>query len=162
MKEAAVVKTEAAEPESAGEVTEAAASAEAAENGAPEAWTDATLAAESSDAASAPAENLDEISDGARAESMPEGAPESCASGEKTSAKAGILLLLALLTIIAAAAFFCSSLRLATLIVCVFTALGCLVSIQYAKKNLGGMSGDIAGYGILWGELMGVFSLMLC
>ncbi len=82
--------------------------------------------------------------------------------GEKTGAKAGILLLLALLTIIAAAAFLCSSLRLATLIVCGFTALGCLVSIQYAKKNLGGMSGDIAGYGILWGELMGVFSLVLC
>ncbi len=161
MKEAAAVKTEAGEPESAGEATEAAAATEAAENGAPEAWTDAASAAESLHAAS-PSENLDEISDGARAESMPDAAPESCASGEKTGAKAGILLLLALLTIIAAAAFFCSSLRLATLIVCLFTALGCLVSIQYAKKNLGGMSGDIAGYGILWGELAGVFSLVLC
>ena len=83
-------------------------------------------------------------------------------ASEKTTAKNGIFLLLALLLIITAAAFFCSSLPLATLIVCGFTALGCLISIQYAKKNLGGMSGDIAGYGILWGELMGVFSLVLC
>ena len=83
-------------------------------------------------------------------------------ASEKTSAKNGIFLLLVLLLIITAAAFFCSSLPLATLIVCGFTALGCLISIQYAKKNLGGMSGDIAGYGILWGELMGVFALVLC
>ncbi len=83
-------------------------------------------------------------------------------ASEKTTAKNGIFLLLALLLIITAAAFFCSSLPLATLIVCGFTALGCLVSIQYAKKNLGGMSGDIAGYGILWGELSGVFALVLC
>ncbi len=81
---------------------------------------------------------------------------------EKTTAKNGIFLLLALLLIITAAAFFCSALPIATLIVCGFTALGCLISIQYAKKNLGGMSGDIAGYGILWGELMGVFALVLC
>ncbi len=99
------------------------------------------------------AESADATSDGVRAES---------ASDEKTSAKAGILLLLVLLLIITAAAFFCSSLRIATLIVCGFTALGSLVSIQYAKKNLGGMSGDIAGYGILWGELCGVFALVLC
>ena len=88
-------------------------------------------------------------------------ATEAVAS-EKASAKNGILLLIALLLIITAAAFFCSSLPLATLIVCGFTALGSLISIQYAKKNLGGMSGDIAGYGILWGELMGVFALVLC
>lgn len=99
------------------------------------------------------AESVGATSDGVRAES---------ASDEKTSAKAGILLLLVLLLIITAAAFFCSSLRIATLIVCGFTALGSLVSIQYAKKNLGGMSGDIAGYGILWGELCGVFALVLC
>ncbi len=99
------------------------------------------------------AESADATSDGVRAES---------ASDEKTSAKVGILLLLVLLLIITAAAFFCSSLRIATLIVCGFTALGSLVSIQYAKKNLGGMSGDIAGYGILWGELCGVFALVLC
>ena len=89
-------------------------------------------------------------------------ATTEAAASEKASAKSGILLLVALALIITAAAFFCSSLPLATLIVSVLTALGSLASIQYAKRNLGGMSGDIAGYGILWGELMGVFALVLC
>ncbi len=89
-------------------------------------------------------------------------ATTEAAASEKASAKSGIMLLIVLLLIITAAAFFCSSLPLATLIVSILTALGSLVSIQYAKKNLGGMSGDIAGYGILWGELMGVFALVLC
>ena len=89
-------------------------------------------------------------------------AAAEAAASEKASAKSGILLLVALALIITAAAFFCSSLPLATLIVSVLTALGSLASIQYAKRNLGGMSGDIAGYGILWGELMGVFALVLC
>ena len=89
-------------------------------------------------------------------------ATTEAAASEKASAKSGILLLVALALIITAAAFFCSCLPLATLIVSVLTALGSLASIQYAKRNLGGMSGDIAGYGILWGELMGVFALVLC
>lgn len=80
----------------------------------------------------------------------------------KASAKSGVILLLVLLAVITALAFWCSSLWLATLIVSAATALGSLLSIQYAKKNLGGMSGDIAGFGILWGELIGVFALVLC
>lgn len=81
---------------------------------------------------------------------------------DKVSAKSGMILLLVLLAIITGLAFWCSSLWAATLIVSAATALGSLISIQCAKKNLGGMSGDIAGFGILWGELMGVFALVLC
>lgn len=83
-------------------------------------------------------------------------------ASKKASAKSGVILLLVLLAVITALAFLCSSLWLATLIVSAATALGSLISIQYAKKNLGGMSGDIAGFGILWGELIGVFALVLC
>ncbi|CDA92382.1 cobalamin synthase [Firmicutes bacterium CAG:238] len=83
-------------------------------------------------------------------------------ASKKASAKSGVILLLVLLAVITALAFWCSSLWLATLIVSAATALGSLISIQYAKKNLGGMSGDIAGFGIIWGELMGVFALVLC
>lgn len=83
-------------------------------------------------------------------------------ASKKASAKSGVILLLVLLAVITALAFWCSSLWLATLIVSAATALGSLISIQYAKKNLGGMSGDIAGFGILWGELIGVFALVLC
>lgn len=81
---------------------------------------------------------------------------------DKVSAKSGMILLLVLLAIITGLAFWCSSLWAATLIVSAATALGSLISIQCAKKNLGGMNGDIAGFGILWGELMGVFALVLC
>ena len=36
---------------------------------------------------------------------------------------------------------------------------GTLISIFFARHELQGMNGDIAGYGILWGELMGIVSL---
>ena len=80
----------------------------------------------------------------------------------KSTKKQGIILLCVLLAIISALAFWSSSYLIATALVSAFTALGCLIAIQYAKKNLGGMSGDIAGFGIIWGELMGVFVLVLC
>ncbi len=40
---------------------------------------------------------------------------------------------------------------------CIF---GTLVSILLAERDLQGMNGDIAGYGILWGELLGIISLV--
>lgn len=80
----------------------------------------------------------------------------------KSTKKQGIILLCVLLAIISALAFWSSSYLIATALVSAFTALGCLIAVQYAKKNLGGMSGDIAGFGIIWGELMGVFALVLC
>lgn len=87
---------------------------------------------------------------------------EEPAASKKSTKKQGIILLCILLAIISALAFRFSSYLIATALVSVFTALGCLIAIQYAKKNLGGMSGDIAGFGIIWGELMGVFALVLC
>lgn len=84
------------------------------------------------------------------------------AESSKSTKKQGIILLCVLLAIISALAFWSSSYLIATALVSAFTALGCLIAIQYAKKNLGGMSGDIAGFGIIWGELMGVFALVLC
>lgn len=84
------------------------------------------------------------------------------APSAKTPKKSGIILLCVLLVIITALAFWCSSYYIATALVSVFTALGSLIAIQYAKKNLAGMSGDIAGFGIVWGELVGVFALILC
>lgn len=84
------------------------------------------------------------------------------ASDKKSPKKSGIILLCVLLAIITALAFWCSSYCIASALVSVFTVLGSLISIQFAKKNLDGMSGDIAGYGIVWGELVGVFALVLC
>lgn len=41
---------------------------------------------------------------------------------------------------------------------CILAAAGCATEIagMHARKQLGGMSGDIAGYSIVWGELAGV------
>lgn len=50
---------------------------------------------------------------------------------------------------------------LATAIVAGVTAIATLIAIAYGKKQLGGMSGDIAGYGIVWGELLGVLAMAL-
>ena len=48
-----------------------------------------------------------------------------------------------------------------TAIVLAATALGSLIAIIYGKRQLGGMNGDIAGYGIVWGELLGVLAMAL-
>ena len=39
--------------------------------------------------------------------------------------------------------------------------IGTLTPIFIARKELKGMNGDIAGYGILWGEMLGIISLVL-
>lgn len=48
-----------------------------------------------------------------------------------------------------------------TLAVMGFSILGTLIAILYARKSLGGMSGDIAGFGIVWGELLGIFGMLI-
>ena len=48
-----------------------------------------------------------------------------------------------------------------TAVVLAATALGSMIAIFYGRRQLGGMSGDIAGYGIVWGELIGVFALAM-
>ncbi len=40
--------------------------------------------------------------------------------------------------------------------------IGSLLSGNYGRKQLGGMSGDIAGYMLVWSELAAVFSLAVC
>ena len=39
------------------------------------------------------------------------------------------------------------------------TAFGAAIAGWYARRQLGGMSGDIAGYMICWGELIGIIAL---
>ncbi len=80
----------------------------------------------------------------------------------KPTTKEGVALLLVQLLIITFAALWCSSSYISTGIVCAATFLGTFIAVTYAKKQLGGMNGDIAGYGIVWGELIGVFSLIFC
>ena len=98
--------------------------------------------------------------------------PEICAAevavtGEtcRTAAaakKQGIILLLIQLIIYTAAGFWASSFYPSTALVYGAVVIGTFIAIAYAKKQLGGMSGDIAGYGIVWGEFCGVAMLVFC
>ena len=92
----------------------------------------------------------------AKADPMPVEEPK------KTTRKEGIILLCVILAIITAFELVMSMYVVATIFVIALTALGTLIAIQRAKKNLAGMNGDIAGYGIVWGELIGAFALVLC
>ena len=92
----------------------------------------------------------------AKADPMPVEEPK------KTTRKEGIILLCIILAIITVFELVMSMYVVATIFVIALTALGTLIAIQRAKKNLAGMNGDIAGYGIVWGELVGAFALVLC
>ena len=79
----------------------------------------------------------------------------------KSTKKQGTILLVALMLLIFVFELFMSTNIARTLVVSLFTAAGAFLAILGAKKNLGGMSGDIAGYGIMFGELIGVFALAI-
>lgn len=81
---------------------------------------------------------------------------------EKATKKEGIMLIIIQLIAFLILGFWCSSYYAGTAIVCAAAAIGALIAVTYGKKQLGGMNGDIAGYGIVWGELAGVAALIFC
>ena len=74
--------------------------------------------------------------------------------------KAAFLILLQVLLFCGIGLFIATSF-LATLIVIIATVLGTFFATVYGKRQLGGMSGDIAGFSIVWGELAGIFGMLL-
>lgn len=88
-------------------------------------------------------------------------APQIATGTRPATKKQGIVLLLAQLVIYLALAFWCSSYPIVTAIMCAFTVCAVCAAIFYGRRQLGGMNGDIAGYGILWGELFGMLALAL-
>ena len=76
--------------------------------------------------------------------------------------KQGIILLMIQLIIYTASGFLASTFYPSTALVYGAVVVGTFIAITYAKKQLGGMSGDIAGYGIVWGEFCGVAMLVFC
>ena len=103
-------------------------------------------------------ESIFSSSDETEAETQDE-AEEKPAAATK---KQGIMLLLIQLVIYTALGFWASTYYASTALVYGVVVLGTFISITYAKKQLGGMSGDIAGYGIVWGEFCGVAMLVFC
>ena len=103
-------------------------------------------------------ESIFSSSDETEAETQDE-AEEKPAAATK---KQGIMLLLIQLVIYTALGFWASTYYASTALVYGAVVLGTFISITYAKKQLGGMSGDIAGYGIVWGEFCGIAMLVFC
>jgi len=65
------------------------------------------------------------------------------------------------MAVIAALAAVLSGDPAAALAVTAAVVISCAIAILYARKNLGGMSGDIAGYGICISELAGMPALAI-
>jgi len=87
------------------------------------------------------------------------------ASGEGASddgqKKKAVLIILIQLVLYCTAGLLLSSRPLPVAITLAAVALASLLAIIYGKRQLGGMNGDIAGYGIVWGELIGVLAMAL-
>lgn len=86
---------------------------------------------------------------------------ENGASAKSGTRGADILLIVQLIFYLVLAALFCTY-YLATVFVLIATVLGTIIPILVAKKGLQGMNGDIAGYGIIWGEMVGIMALIFC
>ena len=87
--------------------------------------------------------------------------PEESKKDKPASIQHGVYLLVAQLILVLVLVFLFCKYYLVTAFVVVGTALGTLISCSIAKKSLGGMNGDIAGYSIIWGEMIGVILLAL-
>ncbi|MBR3755763.1 MAG: adenosylcobinamide-GDP ribazoletransferase [Firmicutes bacterium] len=79
---------------------------------------------------------------------------------DKSRSKYRIALILQMAVIAGLAACFSDD-PAAALTVTAAVVISCIVAIFYARKNLGGMSGDIAGYGICISELAGMLALAI-
>ena len=93
---------------------------------------------------------------------MTEEAAETKQKPTAATKKQGIILLIIQLIIYTASGFLASTFYPSTALVYGAVVIGTFIAITYAKKQLGGMSGDIAGYGIVWGEFCGVAMLVFC
>ena len=82
-------------------------------------------------------------------------------AGADSQKKKAVAIILVQLAIYCTAGFLLSADPLPVAITVGATALASLIAIIYGKRQLGGMNGDIAGYGIVWGELIGVLAMAL-
>lgn len=87
---------------------------------------------------------------------------EDAARDDRGSCRTVIAIQLSLYTAIIAIIwlFTCGGVPLTALGAAVMTALGAYAGCAYARKQLGGMSGDIAGYSICMGEAAGLLSFI--
>ncbi len=75
--------------------------------------------------------------------------------------KKACLLILVQVILFCGLGLYFASVKEATLVAIAATAAGTYLATVYGKRQLGGMSGDIAGLAIVWGELAGVFGMLV-
>lgn len=75
--------------------------------------------------------------------------------------KKAVLLVLGQVILFSALGLLIATNIVPTLVVMVATAVGTYLATVYGKRQLGGMSGDIAGFSIVWGELCGIFAMLV-
>ena len=103
-----------------------------------------------------------DVADVTEEKDMTEETAETKQKPATATKKQGIILLIIQLIIYTASGFLASTFYPSTALVYGAVVIGTFIAITYAKKQLGGMSGDIAGYGIVWGEFCGVAMLVFC
>ncbi|MBQ2161512.1 MAG: adenosylcobinamide-GDP ribazoletransferase, partial [Firmicutes bacterium] len=77
----------------------------------------------------------------------------------KRDRKAEAFMLIQLAVYLAAGMILGAEFSKVLLTVCV-SVIGTIIPILLAERDLQGMNGDIAGYGILWGEMLGIVTLI--
>ena len=84
------------------------------------------------------------------------------AGAEDIAQKKKAALLVALQVVIfGAIGLFLASNLVPTILVVSATGVATHIATIYGKRQLGGMSGDIAGFSIVWGELAGIFAMLI-
>ena len=86
---------------------------------------------------------------------------EGAGADDMSQKKKAALLILLQVVIFTAIGMFIATDLIASLVVVAATGLGTYIATVYGKKQLGGMSGDIAGFSIVWGELAGIFAMLV-
>ena len=81
-------------------------------------------------------------------------------SDDRQKKRAALAVAAQLVVFCGAGLFFANDLLPSAIVVGAVMAVTYVAAV-YAKRQLGGMSGDIAGYSIVWGELAGIFAMLV-
>lgn len=87
--------------------------------------------------------------------------PREAGADDKIQKRKAVIIILIQLIVYCTAGAFLASYLLPSAIVVAVTAAATYLSAVIAKRRLGGMSGDIAGYAITWGEFFGIFAMLI-
>lgn len=86
---------------------------------------------------------------------------QGAGADDKGQKKKAIIALLIQVALYCTAGMFLATYLLPSALVVAVTAAATYLATVIAKRRLGGMSGDIAGYAITWGEFFGIFAMLV-